>query len=72
MIIRAVLQALRGLKPLPLLPQRGCDIPVLGPIANTGPFLGTWVKIAPSRKAVLFDEWILAEAEPELIWTDQR
>jgi len=37
----------------------------------TGLFLGLSAKTAPSQKAVLFNGQILAEAEPELIWTDQ-
>jgi len=39
--------------------------------ACTGPFLGPLAKTALSRKAVLFNGQILAEAEPGLIWTDQ-
>jgi len=37
----------------------------------TGLFLGPLAKTAPSRNALLFNRQILAEAEPELIWTDQ-
>jgi len=37
----------------------------------TGPFLGPLAKTASSWNAVLFNGQILAEAEPELIWTDQ-
>jgi len=40
----------------------GANVPILGPSAKT----------APSWKAVLFNEKILAETEPGLIWTDQR
>jgi len=37
----------------------------------TGPFLGPSAKTAHSRKAMLFNKQILAEAELGLIWTDQ-
>ena len=40
----------------------GANVPILGPLAKT----------APSRKAVLFNRQILAEAEPGLLWTDQN
>lgn len=43
--------------------------PNSGPFTYTGPFLGP--SAAPSRKAMLLNEKILAEVEPELIWTDQ-
>ena len=48
-----------------------CKISQFWALYYTGPFLGPLAKTAPSRKAVLFNRQILAEAEPELIWTDQ-
>ena len=48
-----------------------CKCPNSRFFAYTGPFLGPLAKTAPSRNAVMFNEQILAEAEPELIWTDQ-
>ena len=45
--------------------------PSSGPIANMEPFLGSSVKISPSRNAVVFSGQILAQAEPGLILTDE-
>jgi len=45
----------------------GANVPILGPLLAWGPFLGPLAKTAHSRKAVLFNEQILAEAEPGLI-----
>jgi len=45
--------------------MRECVFPAFG---GDGPFLGPLAKTVPSRKAVLFNEQILAEAKPGQIW----
>jgi len=49
----------------------GSNTPILGPRLHWDHFWAHWLSY-PSRRAVLLNGQILAEAEPALIWTDQR